>query len=145
MCNQLTMTKFLLILIIFGLLTSCNYPLTNNKILTQADNFKIEVLIPDIVKKNDTIYTPLILKNNNYKLREAFIEYNITDTTLVDTSKFILVNRGAHLLIKNDTAQYWIYTSSNTGHFNSGDITLIAKGPGQKLFYQTFSFDYIIK
>lgn len=145
MTKKINKKILFLFLLITGFLVSCDTQSTNNKILIQSSDFNIEVLMPDTLSKNDTIYTPIVLTNKLYDLRESLFKYNISDTTIVDTSTFMLVDRGVHLPVHGDTAQFWITTGQATGNFHSDEITLIARGPEKKLYYQTFSFDYHVK
>ena len=128
----------------FFTIISCNSNSQKEKILTCVKDLNIKVQIADTLEKNDTVYVPVYINNTIYRLREVLFDYNVNDSTVIDTSVLVMINEGVHLAINNDTAQFWVTTGQTSGKYNSQEITFIAEEKN-KLYFQKFSFTYLVK
>ena len=91
------------------------------------------------------MYAPITINNSKYKLLRGFVGCDITDTTTIDTTSFVLIKGCTQLIISYDTAKVWFKTSTKFGKASFDKITLLAKGQDNKYYYQNVSLDYYVK
>jgi len=126
--------KIILQSLVIAFLSFCSPKTENNQQLILATDFNI------VSNSQDTL-TFISLKNNKYKLIDAYYNCTITDTSTINIQKGKINSCHKILKIENDTVKIPLPVGSETTKLVLGGVILVAKDSVGKYYYQKFRFD----